>query len=71
MTNRGQRIRWATGFLGTLMLVLGTLHLGCSPPPTEDDDLGGIRLAIKAAPSDVRCIQITAQGTRTVVTRFT
>jgi hypothetical protein len=44
--------------------------MACSPTLSGEDDVGVARIALSQAPTDVRCLEITAQGIREVVKRF-
>jgi hypothetical protein len=49
-------------------LLAVTHQVGCSSPPAEE--VGVVRVAITSVPADVRCIRLTATGSRTVSRLF-
>lgn len=63
------------GVLAVVTVSVAVAALGCSPAPEgregeDGEEVGGAQIALEQVPSDVGCIEITAQGARTVVRPF-
>jgi hypothetical protein len=57
--------------LRVLVVLSSVIAMVCSPPPADDGTgVGVVMVAITAAPADVSCVQIRAEGTRTVTRSF-
>ena len=55
----------------TTLAVVGLISIGgCSGATDPTDDVGVARVALSEAPTDVRCLEITARGVRQVVKKF-
>jgi hypothetical protein len=57
--------------LAPAFLALTTvLSAACTGPGSDEPQVGGVVLALTQAPAEVRCVRISAVGTRTVVRTF-
>ena len=52
--------------------MLAALAVNCSPAPDQTtDELGVVKIALSQTPADAQCLEISAQGSRSVTRRFT
>ena len=61
--------RYVSGLLSVAALLAAASQTGCVSAP-DDEEVGVVRVAITSVPADVRCIRLTAAGSRTVSRLF-